>query len=137
MPKPMIDHEAQIVRPIIDEVAPPPRPNQWRARVGGYRSEPFDSLLDAKDWCDDMAIEGLLSEGEDPADWTVRPARVRRHPVHIYTVVEDEMFGARAWLVVRDDDHVVGYRRFLYPALEYVVEVMAEDERTRHLWEDC
>ena len=34
-------------------------------------------------------------------------------PLYIYTVVEGEMFGSGAWLVVREDDMVVGYRHWL------------------------
>ncbi len=72
MPKPMIDHEAQIVRPIIDELPG----GRFRGRVGGYRSTLFTHEEDAQDWCADMAHEGLLSEGEDPEDWVVLPATV-------------------------------------------------------------
>ena len=60
----------------------------------------------------------------------------KMEPVWLYTVVEAEMFGSRAWLVVREDGAVCGYRHWLYPALEYTAERMEVDERTRHLWED-
>lgn len=72
MPKPMIDHEAQTVRPIIFEL-PGAR---FRGRVGGYRSEVFTDEEDAQDWCQEMAEEGLLSEGQDPEDWVILPATV-------------------------------------------------------------